>query len=97
VLSNPYVLATIAIALVLGAAALRRTIRLTTHAHQVSSRRAVQWLADNALIDDEAADRFLASHSPNRYGTASHVCDVSAETLCAVFHKPLFAEARAHG
>ena len=25
-------------------------------------RRAVQWLADNSLIDDEAADRFLASH-----------------------------------
>lgn len=25
-------------------------------------RRAVQWLADNSLIDDDAADRFLASH-----------------------------------
>jgi hypothetical protein len=25
-------------------------------------RRAVQWLADNSLIDDEAADRFLAGH-----------------------------------
>jgi len=25
-------------------------------------RRAVQWLADNSLIDDEAADRFLADH-----------------------------------
>jgi hypothetical protein len=25
-------------------------------------RRAVQWLADNSLIDDQAADRFLASH-----------------------------------
>jgi hypothetical protein len=24
-------------------------------------RRAVQWLADNSLIDDEAASRFLAS------------------------------------
>ena len=27
-----------------------------------ATRRAVQWLADNSLIDDEAADRFLASH-----------------------------------
>jgi hypothetical protein len=26
-------------------------------------RRAVQWLADNSLIDDEAAARFLAVHS----------------------------------
>ena len=25
-------------------------------------RRAVQWLAGNSLIDDEAADRFLAGH-----------------------------------
>ena len=25
-------------------------------------RRAVQWLADNSLIDDEAADRFLTGH-----------------------------------
>jgi hypothetical protein len=25
-------------------------------------RRAVKWLADNSLIDDEAADRFLADH-----------------------------------
>ena len=25
-------------------------------------RRAVQWLADNSLIDDDSADRFLASH-----------------------------------
>ena len=25
-------------------------------------RRAVRWLADNSLIDDEAAERFLASH-----------------------------------
>ena len=25
-------------------------------------RRAVQWLADNSLIHDEAAERFLASH-----------------------------------
>jgi hypothetical protein len=25
-----------------------------------ATRRAVQWLADNSLIDDEAADRFLA-------------------------------------
>ena len=25
-------------------------------------RRAVQWLADTSLIDDEAADRFLADH-----------------------------------
>ncbi len=25
-------------------------------------RRAVQWLAGNSLIDDEAADRFLADH-----------------------------------
>jgi len=25
-------------------------------------RRAVQWLADNSLIDDQAADQFLASH-----------------------------------
>jgi len=37
VLSNPYALTTIAIALVLGAAALRRTSSLTTHGHQVSS------------------------------------------------------------
>ena len=27
-----------------------------------ASRRAVQWLADNSLIDDEAANRFLAGH-----------------------------------
>jgi hypothetical protein len=27
-----------------------------------ATRRAVQWLGDNSLIDDEAADRFLASH-----------------------------------
>jgi hypothetical protein len=27
-----------------------------------ATRRAVQWLADNSLIHDEAADRFLASH-----------------------------------
>ena len=27
-----------------------------------AQRRAVQWLADNSLIDDEAADRFLAGH-----------------------------------
>jgi hypothetical protein len=26
------------------------------------TRRAVQWLADNSLIDEEAADRFLAGH-----------------------------------
>jgi Uncharacterised protein family (UPF0158) len=25
-------------------------------------RRAVRWLADNSLIDDESAERFLASH-----------------------------------
>jgi hypothetical protein len=25
-------------------------------------RRAVQWLADNSLIDDEAGGRFLAGH-----------------------------------
>lgn len=25
-------------------------------------RRAVEWLADNSLIDDGAADRFLGSH-----------------------------------
>jgi Uncharacterised protein family (UPF0158) len=25
-------------------------------------RRAVQWLADNSLIDDDAADRFLVGH-----------------------------------
>ena len=25
-------------------------------------RRAVEWLADNSLVDDEAAERFLASH-----------------------------------
>jgi hypothetical protein len=25
-------------------------------------RRAVQWLADNSLIDDDAADRLLALH-----------------------------------
>jgi hypothetical protein len=25
-------------------------------------RRAVQWLADHSLIDDEAADRFLTGH-----------------------------------
>ncbi len=25
-------------------------------------RRAVQWLADNSLIEDEAAERFLADH-----------------------------------
>jgi hypothetical protein len=25
-------------------------------------RRAVQWLADNSLIDDDAADRFLDRH-----------------------------------
>jgi hypothetical protein len=24
--------------------------------------RAVQWLADNSLIDDETADRFLTGH-----------------------------------
>ena len=27
-----------------------------------AQRRAVQWLADNSLIDDDAADRFLAGH-----------------------------------
>ena len=27
-----------------------------------ATRRAVRWLADNSLIDDEAADRFLAAH-----------------------------------
>jgi hypothetical protein len=27
-----------------------------------ATRRAVQWLADNSLIDDEAAGRFLARH-----------------------------------
>ncbi len=27
-----------------------------------AKRRAVQWLADNSLIDDDAASRFLASH-----------------------------------
>lgn len=27
-----------------------------------ATRRAVQWLADNSLIDDEAADRFLTGH-----------------------------------
>jgi hypothetical protein len=27
-----------------------------------AARRAVQWLADHSLIDDEAADRFLAGH-----------------------------------
>ena len=25
-------------------------------------RRAVEWLADNSLIDEEAADRFLTGH-----------------------------------
>jgi Uncharacterised protein family (UPF0158) len=29
-----------------------------------ATRRAIQWLADNSLIDDEAADRFLVGH-PN--------------------------------
>ena len=28
-----------------------------------AKRRAVQWLADNSLIDDEVADRFLAIHT----------------------------------
>ena len=27
-----------------------------------AARRAVQWLADSSLVDDEAADRFLADH-----------------------------------
>jgi hypothetical protein len=27
-----------------------------------AQRRAVQWLADNSLIDDDAADRFLSGH-----------------------------------
>jgi hypothetical protein len=27
-----------------------------------ATRRAAQWLADNSLIEDEAANRFLASH-----------------------------------
>jgi hypothetical protein len=27
-----------------------------------ATRRAVQWLADNSLIGDEAADQFLAGH-----------------------------------
>jgi hypothetical protein len=27
-----------------------------------AKRRAVQWLADNSLIDDDAASRFLAGH-----------------------------------
>jgi hypothetical protein len=27
-----------------------------------AKRRAVQWLADNSLIDDDAATRFLANH-----------------------------------
>ena len=27
-----------------------------------ATRRAVQWLADNSLIDDGAADRFLDTH-----------------------------------
>jgi hypothetical protein len=27
-----------------------------------ATRRAVQWLADNSLVDDEAADRFLTAH-----------------------------------
>ena len=27
-----------------------------------AKRRAVEWLADNSLIDDESADRFLADH-----------------------------------
>jgi len=28
-----------------------------------AKRRAVEWLADNSLIADEAADRFLTGHS----------------------------------
>jgi hypothetical protein len=28
-----------------------------------AKRRAVQWLADNSLIDDDVASRFLADHS----------------------------------
>jgi hypothetical protein len=31
-----------------------------------ATRRAVEWLADNELIDDEAAERFLADH-PDSY------------------------------
>jgi hypothetical protein len=31
-----------------------------------ATRRAVRWLAENSLIDDEAADRFLAGHSDPR-------------------------------
>ena len=27
-----------------------------------AKRRAVQWLADNSLIEDEAAERFLSAH-----------------------------------
>jgi hypothetical protein len=27
-----------------------------------ADRRAVQWLADSSLIDDDAASRFLAGH-----------------------------------
>jgi len=27
-----------------------------------AKRRAVQWLADNPLIDNDSADRFLAGH-----------------------------------
>jgi hypothetical protein len=30
--------------------------------HARAKRRAVQWLADNSLIDDEAADLFLTGH-----------------------------------
>jgi hypothetical protein len=31
-----------------------------------AKRRAVQWLADNSLIDDDVASRFLADHpDPN--------------------------------
>jgi hypothetical protein len=31
-----------------------------------ATRRAVLWLAENSVIDDEAADRFLAAHSDPR-------------------------------
>jgi hypothetical protein len=48
-----------------------------------ATRRAVQWLAGNPLINDEAAGRFLAGHPDPDLPLGSHVHDVSAETLCA--------------
>jgi hypothetical protein len=56
-----------------------------------SRRRAVQWLVDNSLIDDAAANQFLASHRADSINRAY------SDTLRRLNGNPAAADAEPPG